>query len=557
MSAVTPTALGVLARSGSQSFGDQETLDFLRRRVGQFGLVNALLGFAVLLLRVVLGWAFEGAGLRDLLKPSIVTHFLAATVYLVVWLLCRRPRSLRFVLVTEIVGTVLGAVGYVGMGLAIPALANPMLIVGMVITWSFFGRSVFVPSPARRTALLGVAVGAVYVPGVYLMFRHAPTTLDLVSVSLRAGHAVASVTTADEHAVQVYATAMAIQGLCWWFFSVVLATLASHVFYGLRRAARRVVKLGQYQLEKKLGEGGMGVVYLASHAMLKRPAAVKMLPPEKLGARSLSRFEREVQRTASLTHPNVITVFDYGRTPDDLFYYAMEYVEGATLESVVHVDGPQPPSRVAFILRHVASALAEAHRVGLIHRDVKPSNVMLARLPDTPDIPKVLDFGLVKEVRSDAPSDLSQAGEITGTPQYMAPEAITGASVDARSDLYALGAVGYFLLTGTHVFEANTVVEVCSHHLHSTPETPSGRLGRPVPAELEALLMACLAKEPSARPPSAVALRESLAALDVPAWTHVDADRWWAAHADALAALDASQEVSGPGATLAVDVGRR
>ncbi|MEO0324637.1 MAG: serine/threonine-protein kinase, partial [Myxococcota bacterium] len=481
-------------------------------------------------------------------------HFFAANIYFVVWALCRRPRSYRFVLVTEAIGTVLGAAGYVAMGLSIPAFANPMLIVALVITWNFFARSVFVPSPARRTALLGLAIAVVYLPGVFVMFRFGKTTPALVRLSLEDGHTFAGITAVDDAAVEIFARSLTVEALFWWTFSVIVATVASHVFYGLRRQASKVVKLGQYQLERKLGEGGMGVVYLASHAMLRRPAAVKMLPPEKLGARSLKRFEREVQRTASLAHPNVITVFDYGRTPDDLFYYAMEYVEGATLEDVVRVGGPQPASRVVYVLEHVSAALAEAHGVGLIHRDVKPANVMLARVPGTPDVPKVLDFGLVKDVEDDAAPEVSATGEITGTPQYMAPEAITGASVDGRSDLYALGAVGYFLLTGTHLFEARTVVEVCSHHLHSAPEPPSERLGAPVHAGLEALLLACLAKDPKDRPATALTLQDAITALEVPRWTRQDAERWWHSNATALDALDVSEAVSGPAATLAIDV---
>ncbi len=235
----------------------------------------------------------------------------------------------------------------------------------------------------------------------------------------------------------------------------------------------------------------MGIVYRASHAMLRRPTAIKLLPADRAGNETLARFEKEVQLTASLTHPNTVTIFDYGRTPDGIFYYAMELLDGATLADVVEVDGPQPAARVAQILGQAAGALAEAHAVKLIHRDVKPANIMLVEQGGKPDVAKVLDFGLVKELDATASPELTQIDAVTGTPQYMAPESIRAPDeVDARSDIYALGAVGYFLLTGEHVFTADTVVEVCAKHLNDEPVAPSERLGAAVPADLETLILA-------------------------------------------------------------------
>ncbi len=290
------------------------------------------------------------------------------------------------------------------------------------------------------------------------------------------------------------------------------------------REARR---LGQYTLEQKLGEGGMGVVYRASHAMLRRPTAIKLLPPEKAGSAALERFEREVQLTARLSHPNTVAVFDYGRTPDGVFYYAMEYLDGINLDTLVREDGPQPPARVVHVLRQVASALTEAHGIGLIHRDVKPENIILCERGGMPDVAKVVDFGLVRDLERAA--DASRTNLVQGTPLYLSPEAITAPdSVDGRGDLYALGAVGYFLLSGQHVFSGATLVEVCSHHLHTRPVPPSEKLGRALPLPIESLVLACLEKDPARRPASASELREKLGALaQAHPWGEDDARAWW------------------------------
>jgi serine/threonine-protein kinase len=263
--------------------------------------------------------------------------------------------------------------------------------------------------------------------------------------------------------------------------------------------------------------------------MLRRPTAIKLLPPDKAGEVALERFQREVQLTASLSHPNTISVFDYGRTPDGVFYYAMEYLDGTNLDGLVREDGPQPPGRVVHILGQVASALVEAHGVGLIHRDIKPENVILCERGGIPDVAKVLDFGLVKDLERGSEARLTQANVVQGTPLYLSPEAINDPdAIDARSDVYSLGAVGYYLLTGTHVFSGKTLVEVCSHHLHTEPTPPSQRLGAPVPADLEELILTCLAKAPGQRPFAAAALRDALASLaSASDWTDLAAREWW------------------------------
>jgi serine/threonine-protein kinase len=273
------------------------------------------------------------------------------------------------------------------------------------------------------------------------------------------------------------------------------------------RAPRR---LGEYTIERKLGEGGMGIVYKAVHERSKRPVAVKVLARGRDG-HDLKRFEREVRVMRRLSHPNSVSVYDFGRTHDGDSFYVMEYVDGIDLQTLVERDGPQDPVRVALWLAELAGALAEAHGMGLVHRDVKPANVMLCERSSASDVVKLLDFGLSKEV--DAAADLTQTdpGRIIGTPLYLSPEALTDPeNLDARADLYALGALGYFLLTGLPPFTGRTLIEVCGHHLHSDPVPPSRRVARSIPGELEAMILKCLAKSPDQRPRSAAALQLAL-----------------------------------------------
>ncbi len=325
----------------------------------------------------------------------------------------------------------------------------------------------------------------------------------------------------------------------WLSMAVIIATLASHTIFGLRARVREATQLGQYTLLKKLGEGGMGAVYEARHAMLRRRTAVKLLPPGRSGEIDVARFEREVQLTASLTHPNTVAIYDYGHTPDGVFYYAMEFLEGLDLQRLVERAGPQPPGVVAHVLEQICGALAEAHAVGLIHRDIKPANIVLCERGGVPLVAKVVDFGLVKRVeQSDTSPELSATNVIMGTPLYLSPEAIAKPSaIDARSDLYSVGCVAYFMLTGTPVFEAASVVELCAHHLHTAPEAPSLRLGRPVPAELETIVLACLEKNAAERPQTAAELAGRVAATpDRQRFTREDARAVWQASRTLLAA---------------------
>jgi serine/threonine protein kinase len=295
---------------------------------------------------------------------------------------------------------------------------------------------------------------------------------------------------------------------------IALAFVASR-WSSARSAAARPMTLGPYTLGEKLGEGGMGVVYQARHALLPRPAAVKLMKPGHACKDAVKRFEREVLLTSLLTHPNTVSVYDFGRTSSGTFYYAMEYLDGLDLQRLVERDGPQDPVRVAHILAQLCGALAEAHGIGLIHRDVKPANVMLCQRGGVQDVIKVVDFGLSLELerRSDDVSH-SEVRGIVGTPLYLSPEALTAPeTIDGRSDLYAVGAVGYFLLTGVPPFSGGGLLQVCAQHLHSAPVPPSVRLGAPIPPALEALILSCLEKSADRRPSSAALLQAALLPL--------------------------------------------
>lgn len=305
----------------------------------------------------------------------------------------------------------------------------------------------------------------------------------------------------------------------------------------LRKEVDEARQLGQYTLVEQIGAGGMGAVYRARHAMLRRPTALKLVRPEKASEATLARFEREVQLTATLAHPNVVTVYDYGRTDDGTFYYAMELLAGADLGVVVRRTGAMPPGRAVQVLAQIASALANAHAAGLIHRDVKPANVILTN-SWAPDVVKVVDFGLVKAIAAPgAQESLSEKGTVSGTPAYMSPEAITRPdSVDGRSDVYSLGCLAYFLLTGSEPFSGDNAFEMWRSQIESPAVPPSLRADADIPRTLDQLVMRCLDKSASTRPTMAE-VHTAFARMATESWAAWDAVRsaeWWDAHGAAL-----------------------
>ena len=508
----------------STAESSREALAFHQRRVALFGLASAGLGLIFLLYRAAV--AGSKRDYQEFVHPSFLYHTLGVTFGLSAWLACRTgARSGRAIQAAEALALVGASVAYQLMGWHIPLGARPEMIVLLAITYSFMAWAAFVPSPPQRTLLLSVVVGIPLVAGTYMVYLGADEAL------LRgATETGATIPTAAQAA-----GALAMFVAVWWSLTTILATAISSVIYGLRRDVREARKLGQYTLEEKLGEGGMGIVYRASHAMLRRRTAVKLLPAEKAGEQSIARFEREVQLTAGLTHPNTVTIFDFGRTPEGVFYYAMELLDGAALDVLVELDGAQPPERVLHVLDGVAGALVEAHEIGLIHRDIKPANIILCKQGGLFDVPKVVDFGLVKDLSGGGVA-LTATATLMGTPLYMSPEAITAPdSMDARGDLYALGAVGYFMVTGTHVFPGRSPIEVCGHHLHTKPEPPSARLGRACSPDIESLLLDCLEKDPNRRPQTAAELQRRVRECRAyGAWDRERARHWWLENGDKL-----------------------
>jgi hypothetical protein len=481
---------------------------------------------------------------RFSLSRGSIPLLAAAGAFAALWLLLRgAPRSPRFVRALELSTLFVGTAAFSTTALVLDLTGSPDMIVRTGVSYILLVYAVYVPSSARHTLVVASLMTLPLLGCIFIAFRSWDPALH---------DPPAAIWPKGQVGDMAYTATLVSAFL--WAMIVAVAAAFSHLVHGLRKEVRDVRRLGQYTLEKKLGEGGMGVVYRASHAMLRRPTAIKLLLPDRAGKDALTRFEREVRRTAMLTHPNTVTVFDYGRTTDGVFYYAMELLEGASLEEVVEVDGPQPEERVIHLLEQAAASLAEAHDAGLIHRDVKPGNILIVDRGGISDLVKVVDFGLVKDVgvrvSGEAMSEpsLSVANAITGTPLYIAPESLTAPeSVDLRTDLYALGAVGYWLLTGTHVFSGNTIVEVCAHHLHSVPEPPSIRLGAPVASDLETVLLACLAKRPDERPASAHVLRERLHACAAAGrWTKARAAQWWSVHRHKLRSGGADAGAASP-----------
>jgi tRNA A-37 threonylcarbamoyl transferase component Bud32 len=317
------------------------------------------------------------------------------------------------------------------------------------------------------------------------------------------------------------------------FVAVLVAVFGAYIINSIRREAFKARQLGQYVLKTKLGMGGMGEVYKAEHQLLKRPCAIKLIRPNKVGDPAmLSRFEREVQATAKLTHWNTVEIYDYGRADDGTFYYAMELLPGLSLENLVKFHGPLPAQRAVYLLRQVCKALREAHRKGLIHRDIKPANIFAAERGGVYDVVKLLDFGLVREQSSRADDlQLTQAGTFSGSPLFMCPEqAKSYHNLDARSDIYSLGAVAYYLVTGRPPFIGDNLYEIIAAHARD-PLVPPSKLNPAVPEDLELVIHRSLAKLPAHRFPDVDALEKALAACQcADQWNEEQAAAWWREH---------------------------
>jgi len=317
---------------------------------------------------------------------------------------------------------------------------------------------------------------------------------------------------------------------------VIMAYVGARIVYSLGTEVSRARELGSYRLVEKLGAGGMGEVWKASHRLLARPAAIKLIRPSAvLNADDMRRrFEREAQTIARLRSPHTVTLFDFGVADDGTFYYVMELLEGLDADKLVGRFGPMPVERVVFVLRQICHSLSEAHSCGLVHRDIKPANIFLCRYGEDHDFVKVLDFGIAKATREFAGAEtaLTTVDVVHGTPAFIAPEQAMGeVDVDGRADIYTAGCVAYWLLTGTVVFTGDTPIKLVLAHAQTPPEPPSSRTELPIPPELDALVMSCLSKDRAARPASAhdLLMRLDGVPVDRP-WTEERAREWWQAH---------------------------
>ena len=493
-------------------------LDFVRERLALVGKTLFLVsfGFYLFLLAsmVLLGGASVGAVVK---APVSYGHLAASWTMGLLWLLARRSSlSLPSLGALDALGIVV-ACGF--LSLMSTDDGSQILQVLLALTVTVMLRAIMVPSRPRRTTLLSALA---FLPTVVICIaRHDPTSL---LPGFTAGFQ------------KQY---MTLNTVLWSILGTTLATIISRVTYGLRRQVAEANELGQYILEERIGGGGMGEVWRARHRLLIRPAAIKLIRPQMFGDPQLllRRFEREARATAALRSPHTVQLFDFGATEDGRLYYVMELLDGLDLDTLVRQYGPLPAERAVHLLRQVCSSLQDAHVNGLVHRDVKPANVVVSRAGTTFDFAKVLDFGLVKldATRINAGADavnLSAEESTSGTPAFMAPEVVLGVvDTDHRVDLYALGCVAYWLLSGRLVFEANTAVEMMYHHAHTPPSRPSTTHGLPLAAALEDLVMQCLEKDPARRPASAEVVSNRLDAVAFEsAWTAERAERWWEMH---------------------------
>ena len=494
-----------LADTGYES----EANEYLRRRSRLFYavvLVFALVFYVAvgIIEGLTVGWTS-----RLLFAPGRLWHFgVMALVFLGYLWLRRGPLPLWALRAFDATGLYLCMAG--ALGVYALQYRQGMHVMSGSVALFVIARAVIVPCTGKMTFLLSVP---------------APLAYLAVQLSYGAIYYERDVPASPE----LFAVVVAIDQVLLWL-ALFLAAVASHVNFTLRRQVREARQLGQYRLDRKIGAGGMGEVYLAHHAMLRRPSAVKLLHPELTGRDMIERFEREVRQTSRLSHPNTVAIYDYGRTPDGMFYYAMEYLEGSDVGSLVEAGGPLPPARAIHLLLQACGALREAHEQGLVHRDVKAGNLIVTRRGGEYDVLKVVDFGLVQDLRAAAGSSLTQVGHVCGTPETLAPEVLGGAGATPAADQYSLGCVGYLMLTGKHCFNARSAADFIGHHLHTAP-VPLEERDPSLPRDLGAVLMRCLAKDPEERHASIAALRDALrGCADAGRWTQDEAEAWWSAH---------------------------
>jgi eukaryotic-like serine/threonine-protein kinase len=524
------------ARSGPRESGTSAVLergldtsnglDFVRERLALVAKTLFLVSFAFylfLLASMVLG---GGAPFSAVVKSPVgIGHLGASWTVGLLWILGSRIRLSRT------------SLGVLDAAIIVPCCSlsfmtwndeGQILQVLLALTVTVMIRAILVPARPARTVVISVLA---FLPTVIVcIVRHHPTAL------------------LPGFTAEYQKQYMTLNTILWSALGTTLATITSRVTYGLRKQVAEANELGQYVLEEKIGGGGMGEVWRARHRLLIRPAAIKLIRPEVSGDPELllRRFEREARATAALKSPHTVQLYDFGATDDGRLYYVMELLDGLDLDTLVRQYGPLPPERVVHILRQVCSSLQDAHTNGLVHRDIKPANIVVSRAGTTFDFAKVLDFGLVKLEAATAQRGSGAAGQsmvsgdggshtaggIAGTPAFIAPEVVLGrAETDHRVDLYALGCVAYWLLTGKLVFEGRNAVELMFHHAHTPAPRPSTMSELPIPASLEDLVMDCLEKDPARRPASAEEISTRLNDVSPESeWTVERAERWWEMH---------------------------
>ncbi len=492
--------------------------EFVQRRVALFAKILAGISAAFLLAGVIIGVTL-GLPLEMFLTGTMnIAHIGGLVLLVTVWLLCRRRRKLTLPLLgvvdaLAVIGSCTAWAFFIRAG-----LSESVYSAVVSVTMTLLAHAIVVPAKAVRTLCLSIVASVPTVVSMLLWVQHSGVlpspytpwmTLIFQSLLLTA--------------------------------TITMATITSRILYDLRRSVQEANELGQYALEEKLGGGGMGEVWRARHRFLVREAAVKLIRPELLVSENgdpdvvLRRFEREALATAQLHSPHTVQLYDFGQADDGTLFYVMELLEGINLEDLVRRFGPIPAERAVHILEQVCHSLDEAHRNGLTHRDIKPANILITAAGTELDFVKVLDFGLVRfQSAQPAAGDglkLTAEGSMAGTPAYTAPEIAEGAPYDHRVDLYSVGCVGYWLLTGTLVFDRDTMMKILIDHARTPPPLPRTRTELPIPPDVEQVIMQCLEKDPEKRPANAGELLDRLLACELPqAWTRARADAWWQLH---------------------------
>ena len=491
--------------------------EFVQQRIALFAKLVAIIAFAQLVVGNGLAIALHGESFRSIFTHrGQLAHLCGTALAAGVWLVCRRGRyslaTLEWIDAVALVGmcTAWGMV-------VIPPYLEWLYTALLANTMTVLARAITVPSRAGRTLRLSALAYSSQLVLVWLWVAGPrPPGEPLLPVS------------------------MGIDQTVWAAAAVAIATITSRILYDLRRSVREANELGQYSLEEKLGTGGMGEVWRARHRFLVRPAAVKLIRPELLAsgridpAIMLRRFEREARATAALRSPHTVQLYDFGQADDGTLFYVMEMLGGIDLERLVARYGPVPAERAIHILQQVCHSLYEAHQNGLIHRDVKPANIFVSCIGIQIDFVKVLDFGLVglgAERPDGDDAKLTAEGSIAATPAYAAPEIVLGEGYDHRVDIYAVGCVGHWLLTGKLVFEGDTPMKMMMEHARTPPSRPQTRTELPIPPELEQIILDCLEKDPARRPATTAELASRLREVKLAqGWTAERAERWWRAH---------------------------